>query len=326
MAYFLGVDAGGSKTEYALADEERILTRAKSGSIKRMRVDAEMAASNLSSALSQLERMSGIAMGRIYATCIGTAGETVPLVTGWLKAEFGKYFARDPLIKGDIEIALEAAFQGRPGILVLAGTGSHVLGRSMSGELYSAGEYGPVLGDQGSGHSIGAHALRAIFLALDEDRKTQLFDAVMAHWRLASRTELIAYANTCPATEYSGLAPLVTACALAGDEVAGAIMEDEARQLGHLVLQVARKIRKSQTGEHTLQFALAGSILKKGVLRELLVAELKRELPEIAFIDKDIDPVVGALSFARQSAALVSKLSRPNLDIPDNRLTGSLEK
>ena len=88
-----------------------------------------------------------------------------------------------------------------------------------------AGGYGPIPSDRGSRHCIGVHALRAIFVALDEDRETQLFARVMAYWKLTTLTDLIADANLHPLVEYSSLAPLVAACAMDGDEVANAVLE-----------------------------------------------------------------------------------------------------
>ncbi len=43
MAFYLGLDAGGTKTECALADDERIVARAVGGCIKPLRVPAEEA-------------------------------------------------------------------------------------------------------------------------------------------------------------------------------------------------------------------------------------------------------------------------------------------
>ena len=40
MSFFLALDAGGTKTDYVLADETRELARVRTGTIKRMRVDA----------------------------------------------------------------------------------------------------------------------------------------------------------------------------------------------------------------------------------------------------------------------------------------------
>ncbi len=40
MAYFLGVDSGGTKAEFVLGDETRELARVRTGTIKRLKVDA----------------------------------------------------------------------------------------------------------------------------------------------------------------------------------------------------------------------------------------------------------------------------------------------
>ena len=95
----------------------------------------------------------------------------------------------------DVEIALDAAFPGRAGVLVMAGTGSNVVGRTRAGELISAGGWGPALADQGSGHLIGLESLRAIFLAKDEERETLLLPAVLDFWQLSSLDHLVEYAN-----------------------------------------------------------------------------------------------------------------------------------
>src|ERR1700678_352906 len=94
MSFFLALDAGGTKTDYVLADETRELARVRTGTIKRMRVDAATASQNLESALAQLSAQTGIPMASITRTCIGTAGETVPLVRDWLDASFSAGDAR----------------------------------------------------------------------------------------------------------------------------------------------------------------------------------------------------------------------------------------
>ena len=41
MGYFLGVDAGGTKSEYLLGDEMQELGRVRGGTIKRMKASGE---------------------------------------------------------------------------------------------------------------------------------------------------------------------------------------------------------------------------------------------------------------------------------------------
>ena len=103
------------------------------GRIKRMRVDAATACQNLESALAELSAQTGISMATVTRTCVGTAGETVPLVKDWLQESIRASVGGGLLILGDVEIALEAAFPGRAGVLVMAGTGSNVVGRTGRG-------------------------------------------------------------------------------------------------------------------------------------------------------------------------------------------------
>ncbi len=88
MAYFLAVDAGGTKTEFLLATEDRELARARTGTIKRVNADAATAEKNLDEALAELQRSTGVSMTQVERTCVGTSGDTVPLVTEWLQQSF----------------------------------------------------------------------------------------------------------------------------------------------------------------------------------------------------------------------------------------------
>jgi glucosamine kinase len=102
VSFFLALDSGGTKTDYVLADETRELARVRTGTIKRMRTDAETAAQNLDSALRQLSAVSGVSMHSITRTCVGTAGEGVPLVANWLRAAIMSRVSGELLLLGDV--------------------------------------------------------------------------------------------------------------------------------------------------------------------------------------------------------------------------------
>jgi glucosamine kinase len=301
MSFFLALDAGGTKTDYVLADETRELARVRTGTIKRMRVDAATASQNLESALAQLSAQTGVSMASITRTCIGTAGESVPLVRDWLQATFSTRVSGGLLILGDVEIALEAAFPGRSGVLAMAGTGSNVLGRTNGGLLITAGGWGPALADQGSGHRIGLESLRALFLAKDEQRQTSLLSAVMDYWELSSLDALVEYANSQPAPDFSRLTEVVVRCAELGDETALAVLRQQAEELAYLVRLVIRRLRlASREHEWTPPIAFTGSILENvALVREALIAAVQREFPSVQAPDKVVDPVEGALWRAR---------------------------
>jgi N-acetylglucosamine kinase-like BadF-type ATPase len=311
MSYFLALDAGGTKTDYLLADEQRVLARVRSGSIKRMRVDVETAARHLDTALEELTSASGVAMNAITRTCIGTAGESVPLVADWLCEAFAQRVAGELILVGDVEIALDAAFPGMPGVLVLAGTGSNVAGRGNDGKITTTGGWGPALADQGSGHRIGQEALRALFLARDEDRSTLLCDAILEFWKLQSLDELIGFANALPAPDFSALTPLVLSCAQQHDAVAAAVLQREGEALGYLVRLMLRRLQKSLDQPASLPpIAFAGSIMENAAcVRAALIAAVHSEFPAAPIREGVVDPIQGALWRARMGRAHQAKVS-----------------
>ncbi|HEY0263823.1 MAG TPA: BadF/BadG/BcrA/BcrD ATPase family protein [Granulicella sp.] len=300
MAFYLAVDAGGTKTDLLLADESQELARVRTGSIKRLRVDAATAQQNLDRAFEELATRTGIALSTIASTCVGTSGESVPLVADWIRSAFAEQVGGKLLLLGDVEIALDAAFPGKPGVLVLAGTGSNVAGRFADGRIITAGGWGPALGDQGSGHRIGSEALRALFLAIDEKRPTTLLEAILAQWQLGSISDLVGYANATPPPEFAQLASTALACAQQGDKVALSVLQQEGKALAHLASLVIRRLQASTP----LPLAFAGSILAEVTpLREALISSLQQEHPSLIIQPGVVDPLEGALWRARTASS-----------------------
>jgi len=301
MSFYLAVDSGGTKTDYLLADDRRELARVRTDTIKRMRTDAATATRHLESALAQLTRKSGIPMSIVTCTCIGTAGETVSLVTDWIREAFFARVAGELILLGDVEIALDAAFPGQPGAIVLAGTGSNVAGRTHAGAMTSAGGWGPALADQGSGHRIGHSALRAAFLACDEGRDSSLIDAFLLTWNLHAIEELIEFANRIPSPDFSTLTTLVVRCAAQGDAVAQAVLQQEGADLGYLIRLVMRRLRAtSPDASWTPPVAFAGSIMERvAPVRQALIDDVCKEFPDVKTLDGVVDPIAGALWRAR---------------------------
>jgi N-acetylglucosamine kinase-like BadF-type ATPase len=303
MAYYLAVDAGGSKTEFLLAVDGRELGRSLTGTIKRVNADEATTERNLIEAITELERRTGVSMSRVERTCIGTSGNTVPLVTDWLRQSFAKRLPGPVVIVGDVEIALDAGFFGERGVLALSGTGSNVAARTAGGEIITAGGWGPILADQGSGHWIGIEGLRRGFLARDESRPTELLEAARRFWNLPSVDALIEFANTQPPPRYgSQFAREVVACADAGDAVAQEILEKGGTDLAYLVRLLIERMRSIEGDRFELPaLAFAGSILAKVErMRRAIEYALRLHYPDIRILEKPVDPVLGALWRARR--------------------------
>jgi glucosamine kinase len=306
MPHFLGVDAGGTKTEFVLGDAERELVRVRTGTIKRMKADSATAEANLLEGLRQIEASTGVSPRSIARCCIGTAGESVALVTDWLREAFAKHVGGELVIVGDVEIALDSAFFGERGVLVLAGTGSNVAGRAAGGKIFRAGGWGPALADQGSGHFIGVEGLRRGFLAIDQQRSTRILEDAQQHWKLGSLAELIEFANANPWPEYSRLAPLIVCAAAEGDAVAREVLTQGGRDLAMLASLVIERIRAVEIAAGSSfsvpSIAVAGSILEKvDLVRKALTDSLRQRYPDVVVLDQPADPPAGALWAARKA-------------------------
>jgi N-acetylglucosamine kinase-like BadF-type ATPase len=302
MPYFLAVDAGGTKTDYVLADETRVIAHARSGSIKRLRVSEAMANSNLLNALATLKEKSGLALAQVQTTCIGAAGSMVPVVADWLRDAFERHVGGRLLLIEDVEIALDAAFFGGAGVLVLAGTGSNIAGRSSDGYMHTAGGWGPALADYGSGYSLGRSALRESFRALDDGRDTSLIGEILDYWNLGSVTDLVEKANREPRPDFSQLAVVLNKCAEQGDETALRVVHQEATALAHLVDVVIERIRTRQgTPDWAPAVAFTGSIMEHlPIMRNAVVEQVLKRTPDARLMPGVVSPVDGALWRARQ--------------------------
>jgi glucosamine kinase len=303
MAYFLALDAGGTKTDFVLADETQQLGRVRTGTIKRMRTSADIAEQNLRTALDELTKQTGVNPCEITRTCIGTAGESVPLVVDWLRAAFHEHVGGELILVGDVEIALDAAFFGKRGVLVLSGTGSNTAARSSDGRIVTAGGWGPALADQGSGHGIGHEGLRNVFTALDEERETALLAKILEFWKLDSVFALVEYANQRPSPDFSKLAELVVACARQGDAVAIATLQQAGQELAVTVANVIRKVQRREGSSEPAEvprIALAGSIMEKvEPVRRAMEEALREVFPAIEVLPGVVDPIAGAVWRAR---------------------------
>ena len=304
MSYFLGFDAGGTKTTCALGDDHRILIRATGGSIKPLRVSFEQARENMRALLAEVAAKSNVDLRGVTASCIGTAGFRLPQTDGWMRDILSPHAGGKIVICGDEEIALDAVFPGQAGVLTISGTGSNTLGRTSTGELLNVGGWGPALGDQGSGHWIGHQALRAAFHALDFCEPTMLLDRVLDFWSAPSIGEVVNIANGTPPPDFSKLAPVVTACAEEGDAVALRVLVEGGRLLGEDAVQAFRRVRALDTSPQVPGIAFVGSIFEKiAIVRESMIATIRRELPTVEIVPEVVDAIEGALWRARHGVS-----------------------
>ena len=301
MTYFLGLDAGGTSTRAALAEDGRVLGRAKNGSIKVMRVSAAEAEANLRELLDQVTKSSGVPVAEVASTCVGTAGYTVTTVTGWIWQTLGPMLRGELCVCGDVEIALDAAFPGGAGVLVMAGTGSNTLGRTSKGELVTVGGWGPLLADEGSGHWIGLKALRVAIHETDEHGSSKLLTALAAQWKADTLEQVVEIAHAVPPPDFAALTRTVVEVAAKGDPLAQAVLRSGGRALGEDASLALRKLLALEPAAPR-RVAFTGSVLENiAMVRDAMFTEIEREHPGTQMLPEAVDPIEGALWRARQN-------------------------
>ena len=301
MAYFVGLDSGGTKTECWLGDETRILAKAKTETVKLTRVSQEVATARLHELLEDVRQQSGVPLSAVMRTCVGVAGFSIAEVREWAHRVVSERVAGEVMVCGDEEIALDAAFRGGAGILLIGGTGSAVIGRCADGTRFKVGGWGPGIGDEGSGFWIGREAVRRAFHALDRDVPTTVMEAIRAAWGVRDLGEIVAFANAQPGPDLSALTLAVVACADAGDAVAASILKDAGGELARQITVVGNKMREH--GETAVRVAYTGSVVEKiAMARESMRAQIAIDCPGFTVVDGAINAMDGAMWRARQSA------------------------
>lgn len=297
----LGIDGGGTNTRAVIARGNVVLGRVMGGSIKRLRVGAEAAESNLRALLRDVFEAAGVS--HVHAASAGVASASMPGVCDWITEVFRDFGIHNSEVVGDEVIALDAAFHGGPGILQIAGTGSNCIGRTASGERESAGGYSSVLGDEGSGYWIGLHGIRQALHAYDRGERTMILDRVAAAWGTNTLEELVNQGNAIPGPDFSALAPVISAAAEEGDEVATRVLLQAAADLADFILLVRQKLRQRHGITEEVPAAFTGSVLEKtDMVRARLTDLLKQAAPNMPFSQQGVVAVEGALWRAQNLA------------------------
>jgi glucosamine kinase len=301
MSVVLGIDGGGTHTRATIVDGEKTLAYAESGSIKRLRVGAEVAERNLREVLSKAFSQAGLK--GVDAATAGVASASLPGVHEWITTVFNDFGVKRSEVVGDEVIALDAAFRGGPGILQIAGTGSNTIGRAPGGARESAGGWSSRLGDEGSGYWIGLHAVRRALRAHDREEPTKVLEKVGEIWGTSSIEALVNLGDSSPGPDFAALAPAISDLAEAGDPVAAGVLAHAATDLVDFVLLVRAKLRRKHEIEGEVPVAWIGSVIGKSrLVREPFFAGLKKAAPEMQVLQHEAVGIEGAIWRAQKLA------------------------
>ena len=297
MPLYLGIDAGGTKTDCAVSNGAELLGQATGASCKLARVGKERGRENLQAVIRQATQAAGVEASTIQHVCIGMSGASLAEAVHWAQQTIRELIPDSTIyVAGDHVIAHRAAFGTSPGVLVISGTGSIAFGRNQSGETARAGGWGPNVSDEGSAFWVGREAVTAALHAFDFGNANGLLATIAESWKVAPE-EVIRMANASE-PRFPELAGPVVNAAEQGDDTARAIMERAGQALASLASAV---IKRLWPGGGVVPVALAGGVLQgSSLVRHAFREAMKAEQPQAAVSFAFVRPVLGALEITAQ--------------------------
>jgi N-acetylglucosamine kinase-like BadF-type ATPase len=273
----VGVDAGGTWVRICALSEGRVTARA---------TERGAQAVDLEGLLRAIWRRHGWRPSGVAALVVASKGIWTPRECGAMARRLSALAGRVRVIP-DAQAATLGALGGQPGVLVLAGTGSIVVGHDGRGRWERAGGLGPLLGDEGSGFWIGREWLRQTSGGSD-------FKAV----------RVLVHAPT-PVSAIAALAPMVIARARHSDRHARRIIAAGQAHLAAHAAAVARRLRLPSP----ITMSWAGGVLADPWFRAGLIRAVARGL-RARWIAPKVAAVVAAARLAEALAA--SRPRRPS--------------
>lgn len=245
---WLGVDGGGTKTEFVLFDEEmRPRERFRLGTCHPGQVGYDGMTAALGEGVGLASAAAGAAGDTICGVGLGLAGYGQDPAIRARMAEAVRAAVGDvpTELMSDVEAAWASTLGLRDGAVVICGTGSIAFGRR-GDETTRAGGWGYQVGDEGSGYWIGHEVLRLFSRQADgRDPRGALFDTVMRELEFSAPYDVITYAHDVLAgdrTRTASLTRVLRAAADAGDPAALACYQRVAAELADIVRAVVEAL------------------------------------------------------------------------------------
>ncbi|HKP71474.1 MAG TPA: BadF/BadG/BcrA/BcrD ATPase family protein [Pyrinomonadaceae bacterium] len=297
----LGVDGGGTKTQAVVTDEEgRVLGEGLAGPSNPLRVGVSNAAAAVREAADRACAVADVRRGDIVSAEIGLAGVRRADLRERMADALGTLGINSVEVVTDADIALYGATDGKPGLVLIAGTGSICCGKNARGKRVCTGGWGPLAGDEGSGSWIARRALQAVARATDgRGDATRLADAACRYFNVAQPEDLslAIYAPSMTNERIAGFGRDVIEAA-GRDAVAREIIADAGRELAALANTVIRKLHIER---ERFQVAYVGGVFRADeLILDPLRTAIKRVAPHAFLAPPHLSPAVAAAKMARE--------------------------
>lgn len=292
IKYLLGIDGGGTKTEFLLTDiSGRVIKRCVLGASNPVSAGIENTKNVLIRGIAQVCKGTDRRAVSVFAGLAGgISGNNRALINGILAdCGFGVYANGS-----DTDSALEAALGGKDGVAVIMGTGV-VAFSCVGGVRHRVGGWGYLVDKGGSGFNYGADALDSAFRCLDGRGGSSLLLQLIEEKTAKPLADSVADIYSGGAAYVASFAPLVFEAYKLGDSEAERIIDRNTNEIAQII----------RTGCGFLSGAEKLAVLCGGLCsqREILTPFLRKHLGSehsFTFLNEPI--INGAISLAKRGA------------------------
>ncbi|MGW4096705.1 BadF/BadG/BcrA/BcrD ATPase family protein [Mycobacterium sp. NPDC004974] len=302
MACYLGVDGGGSKTAFALIDDQgRVLARATAPASYYFNDGFDVVENVLRQGVSVISEQGGIEPSGIDAAFFGIPGY------GEASADIERLNAVGARVLGhdryrcdnDMVCGWAGSLAGEDGINVISGTGSMTYGERR-GVGHRVGGWGELFGDEGSAYWIATRGLNA-FSRMSDGRLPSgpLHTLLTERLQLDSDLDIVSLLIgkwSGKRTSIAALATTVCEAVRAGDDASIQILSTAVDELVALV--ETTRVLLGFTEPETVPVSYSGGMFSDDGFLGMFVAALREQPAKYELRRPLLDPALGAALYA----------------------------
>jgi len=296
LEYYLGIDAGGSKTiAYITNEQGQLIGQGRAGAGNHQTTGL-LAGEQIGLAIEQALQQASIQREQLTSSCFGLAGADRPADYAILHPMIQNLGFQHYDLVGDTMIGLRAGTTNAYGIAVICGTGTNSAGMNPAGESYQCGGFDYMYGDFGGGGSLCIEVFRSVIRAWDgRGHSTVLTELLldMLHYSDVHTLfhDYLDHHYQVPVQ----VAELLFTAAAWGDGVALDILAKQGQEIGKSITAIVNRLQM-----HTLPFdvVMAGSLLTRGDrgwIRPQIEQALQQSAPHASLVKLEVEPVIGAI-------------------------------
>ena len=286
IQYLLGIDGGGTKTEFLLTDlNKKEIRRLVLEASNPIDIGMENCQKILTEGITKV--CEGINL-REVSVFAGLAGGISSNNKELLRQFFSRFSFGRVKNGSDIESTIEMAFGEEDGIVVIMGTGIIVYPRS-KGEMQRVGGWGYLIDKGGSGYHFGLDAIACALRCVDGRGGSEFIKSLVEQQLGQPVEQAIAEIYQKRKAFIASFANVVFTAYEAGDSYAEQIIRRNVKEVAELIQTGLQKTQSRSV-------AICGGLCRYSDILSIYLQEELGDCCQIAFVNKPI--VDGAISLA----------------------------